>query len=554
MSRNSGDDDSMKTNPKHPYGISLLARDTPENRATWGADGLGYVDIVEPPEDCDENENQQCPHYHYKDDDPTLHPDTAAKTPIHLLIASFRDRLCPRTLHNAWSKAKHPERIYIRLVDQNIADSDIIDDAPCWKKYCETYNPNCQAEFGKNIYVYSMDASESKGPTDARSKLSAMISHDYRYAQHAATDSSSSSLLLLTPVHLQDFCMQTDSHMDFSDDWDIGLMSMFHRAKNDYAVLSTYVTDISENNKDPPLVPNLCMVQFTTTIRNWGTKECKWLRRPKLTNAMWGAGLSFHRCHAELNVPVDPYTTNVFDGEEGSRGIRFFSHGYDVYTPDKVLVTHDYHGHQSNPVVHTWGASGERRLIFDKNMPLFLKESEDQRSKVSSTGTKRVNLLLGIDEPVHLTPAQQATINLIRNSRYGLGNKRNLTQIRDFTGINLRERRMEVNKCGNLEWVPFEEIAANYGVAETLSRGMAGEVIQPFVIESNVGEEATASGGKVGLLKAARSLEAHALAALPPVSQTSTLEIGLGAFVVVAILVKLATWRMRQQKQKSRFE
>lgn len=57
---------------------------------------------------------------------------------------------------------------------------------------------------------------------------------------------------------------------------------------------------------------------------------------------MWGAGLSFHRCHAELNVPVDPYLDGVFDGEEGSRGIRFFTHGYDVYTPHRVLVTHDY--------------------------------------------------------------------------------------------------------------------------------------------------------------------------------------------------------------------
>jgi hypothetical protein len=172
--------------------------------------------------------------------------------------------------------------------------------------------------------------------------------------------------------------MQTDSHMDFSDNFDVGLVDMFHKTENDYAVLSTYVTDIEQNNKDPNNVPHLCMVEFTSSIRNWGTKECTNLRKPKLTNgtcllcekfvcircshlmsylnitllkyyyitnlcaAMWGAGLSFHRCHAEVNVPVDPYLDNVFDGEEGSRGIRFFTHGYDVYTPHRVLVTHDY--------------------------------------------------------------------------------------------------------------------------------------------------------------------------------------------------------------------
>ena len=90
--------------------------------------------------------------------------------------------------------------------------------------------------------------------------------------------------------------MQIDSHMDFSDDFDVGLIDQFHQTENDYAVLSTYVTDIEFNNKDPKNVPNLCMVTFTSSIRNWGTKECVNLVKPKLTNAMWGAGLSFHRC------------------------------------------------------------------------------------------------------------------------------------------------------------------------------------------------------------------------------------------------------------------
>ena len=40
---------------------------------------------------------------------------------------------------------------------------------------------------------------------------------------------------------------------------------------------------IAENNKDPTNVPNLCMVHFPSSIRNWGTKECNNLRRPKLT-------------------------------------------------------------------------------------------------------------------------------------------------------------------------------------------------------------------------------------------------------------------------------
>ena len=33
--------------------------------------------------------------------------------------------------------------------------------------------------------------------------------------------------------------------------------------------------------------------------RVWGTKCLINMPRPKLTNAVWGAGLSFSKCHAE---------------------------------------------------------------------------------------------------------------------------------------------------------------------------------------------------------------------------------------------------------------
>jgi hypothetical protein len=58
-----------------------------------------------------------------------------------------------------------------------------------------------------------------------------------------------------------------------------------------------------------------------------------------------------------------------------------------------------------------------------------------------------------------------------------LGDKRNLEhQVRDFTGLNLLEERMEVNRCGNLIWVPFEE-SPEYGVPQILSRAYDGGVV-----------------------------------------------------------------------------
>ena len=462
---------------QHPHGTTLLSRDKPENLRQWGPDGIGYIDVAETICTVDDG---GCPYYHYfpeqqeqQQDQYMNHHETT--TPIHLLIASFRDQLCPRTIHNAFQRAQNPHRIYIRVIEQTMADSDLVDDAGCWDRYCSDYNPtNCQ-EFRNNVKIVPVDASKSKGPTDARSKLSAMIHWDYVHRHN-------SEMVDLHPVEIQDFCMQTDSHMDFSDNYDTLLMEMHERTQNDYAVLSTYVADISQNNQDERTVPNLCMVTFTTTIRNWGTKECIQLTKPKLTNAMWGAGLSFHRCHAELVVPVDPYLDNVFDGEEGSRGIRFFTHGYDVYTPDRVLVTHDYKKHQSNPVVHSWGGSlrkhqnnktkngNDQKIVWP-----FLQAIEAARPNVTIFGTKRVNLLLGIGPPP-TNPAMQVEQHAIRTGRFGFGTRRSLQQAIEFTGIDLPNRKMVANKCGNLLWVPYEE-HPDYGISEVLSRGLAGGII-----------------------------------------------------------------------------
>lgn len=453
----------------HPRGTCLLARDNPQNRKQWGDNfPFGYEDVAETV--C--TDDHQCPHYRQQQQqDGTVRDDTT--TPIHLLIAAYRDKLCSRTLHNLFTRAAHPERLWVRVLDQTDPNSDLQDDVGCWKGYCERYNSNCET-YEHQVLTIHVDANKAKGPTDARSKLSALVYWDYVHRHADAEenqDNKDNNSLELHPVQESDFCMQTDSHMDFHTDFDVKLIQMFHRAQNEYAVLSTYVAAMEQNNQDPHDVPHLCMATFTSSIRNWGTKECKWLRKPKLTNAMWGAGLSFHRCHAELVVPVDPYLDNVFDGEEGSRGIRFFTHGYDVYTPDQVLVTHDYVGHQHNPVVHTWGRKRNQNTFPDRFR--WNEHIERERDKLTTLGSERVNKLLGIG--IHeesLTPGELEELHLIRASRFGLGSKRTLEQAASFTGMDLPNRRMATNRCGNLQWVPFTE-TLNNGVDDALARPLA---------------------------------------------------------------------------------
>jgi len=185
---------------------------------------------------------------------------------------------------------------------------------------------------------------------------------------------------------------------------------------------------------------------------------------------VWGAGMSFQKCHAELNVPYDPYLDNVFDGEETSRGIRFFTHGYDVYTPDKVLVTHDYEGHQSNPVIHSWGgrkkmgnAQGNevdtaRKEKFDSVDWSFLQHLTDMKETVNPRGVLRINILMGLNDTRYAHYSDDPTvIRQIKEGRFGLGQARTLDQAYEFAGFSPVDKKMHKNRCGNNQWVPFRD-------------------------------------------------------------------------------------------------
>lgn len=254
-------------------------------------------------------------------------------TTLYLSIASYRDTLCPYTLFNIFSKSLFPNRVHVGVVQQN-APGDI----DCLDRYCELMIENGKyskesggsCPFMENIRMMRVASSKAKGPTWGRAKASTLLRDE-------------------------EFCMQTDAHMDFVPNWDVQMMKMWADTQNEYAVLSTYVADasqlqfnIGEGSRGLSScneVPHLCMVTLDGShglVRIWGTKCARNLPRPKMTNAIWGAGLSFSKCHAERKAPYDPHTPFIFDGEEFSRAIRFWTWGYDIYTPHRVYVVHNY--------------------------------------------------------------------------------------------------------------------------------------------------------------------------------------------------------------------
>ena len=242
--------------------------------------------------------------------------------------------------------------------------------------------------------------------------------------------------------------MQIDSHMDFVKKWDVKMMNMWALTNNEYGILSTYVAaseqlkfneDGGRGMNNMHEVPHLCMVTFYGSyglIRNWGTKCARALPKPKLTNAIWGAGLSFSKCHAERKVPYDPHTPFIFDGEEFSRAVRFFTYGYDIYTPHRVFVVHNYKDSQSDPKHMSWSVNEQR-----------------ERSDSTTESVKRLKILLGYKHDGF----DDKNVLEVHQSKYGLGDRRTLEQAIKFSGVDTVNLVSLGNYCGNIAYIPFAE-------------------------------------------------------------------------------------------------
>mmetsp|Transcript_30015 Transcript_30015/g.48124 ORF Transcript_30015/g.48124 Transcript_30015/m.48124 type:complete len:94 (+) Transcript_30015:184-465(+) len=50
-----------------------------------------------------------------------------------MLLSAFRDPRCGQTVANSFLRARHPERIYVGIVQQNLPDKDKFD---CISIYC----------------------------------------------------------------------------------------------------------------------------------------------------------------------------------------------------------------------------------------------------------------------------------------------------------------------------------------------------------------------------------------------------------------------------------
>ena len=318
----------------------------------------------------------------------------------------------------------------------------------------------------------------------------------------------------------EEFCLQVDAHSLFDKGFDDKLVQMYARTQNENAVLTTYVQDIADmghriGNHE---VPHLCktVIGEGGLPRNEQAIEADNFETPKLT-PLWGAGLSFSKCHAERRVPYDPHLLHVFDGEEFSRAIRLWTHGYDMYTPDRGVVFHDYR-HKL--------MGGKKQVPWAFQPP---KEDADRREREHGAALKRLRGLLrmegGSSEPL---------------GEYGLGAARTFEQYVSFSGVQPRTQKMSNgDQCGDLKWVPYSNVAAAHAarrapasaplsasallaIARHASMRSPGDALKlALPLSFRPGEAARRSSNLPGLLRGARQgMHLPKIPTLPPVPRS----------------------------------
>ncbi len=370
---------------------------------------------------------------------------------IFVSIASYRDYRCPHTLRQLFLQATYPERIRVAIVDQLKPGEDTNCAQP--NKPCSNESPNNNdddilCKYSHLIDIYEMDASMAVGPVLARNIGGRMYRGEY-------------------------FAMQSDAHMEFVKGWDVDIIQQWKSAKNEMAVLTTYVSDVEDHYNETTgqrIVksrPKMCVTDFDPDYYDTRLTNLMHGQQPEgrpdvigepTLQPFWAAGFSFSRGHFFIQVPYDQYLPMIFQGEEINIGLRGFSYGYDYYAPERSVIFHYYsHGGKDKKVKTFWENSDAYNGLEQASMARLLgitkllvtendvKEYEESiKEEGSESNTTKNNEL---EESTEIEQVEEVEWNSIEEKKYGLGKVRTVKKFLQTFGINKVTKKVQAHLC-----------------------------------------------------------------------------------------------------------
>jgi [Skp1-protein]-hydroxyproline N-acetylglucosaminyltransferase len=319
---------------------------------------------------------------------------------IFVSIASYRDDVCTDTLDSLFKMAENPNRIFVGICQQN----NSIEDKDCLAGIVNTPLEN-------NVRIIRIPHYEARGPTYAR-------------------------YLCSTLWNGEQYFLQIDSHTKFVKGWDSICINMIESIKKNKIstkpVLSYYPKEYKNYERytedQKYNVPRMCKSFFNERgmISFLASREIHTGNTVYKTPHLAG-GMFFCESYFLNELPFDPDLPYLFVGEEILHSIRFFTNGWDIFTPSENILFHEY------------TRSGKPKIWTDN--PYYS----------DMTAFNKVKYYLGLDKNI-------PTDKYINLDKYGLGTKRTIKEFYDFAGIDIENKRVVKNFCNTDNIATNEDI------------------------------------------------------------------------------------------------
>ena len=226
---------------------------------------------------------------------------------IFVSVPSYRDPQCFDTIKSLWTNATQPKNIYVGVCQQN---SDMDEDVG------NKVRMMFPSLYDNNFFILRVDADEATGPCMARELIENFLYDD------------------------QDFVLMIDSHTTFRNNWDTRLLDEWRRTKDPCAILTTYPNQYGGGNKWSSQQPTFLKAKKWSFVKFPLYIQGRFKEQPgkPVPAIVIAAGFCFLPRHA---VDKAPYVTDVpfsFIGEETVMAIKYFTHGFNIYSPTENIV------------------------------------------------------------------------------------------------------------------------------------------------------------------------------------------------------------------------
>lgn len=345
---------------------------------------------------------------------------------IFVQIASYRDPELIPTILDLIQNSDIPERLKITVCWQHGDEQSTEDFLDAGLEITEllTYD-HCEVDGS----IATFDVIR----TEFRDAVIDFIDVDYTLARGACWARH------MVQQHYSDetYTLQLDSHHRFVEGWDTILINMLNqcRKESEKPILTGYIPSYDPEN-DPEgrvqipwqtnfdrFIPESPVFFIPSELHDWRNKT-------KPIRARFYSG---HFCFApgSFAVEVQHDPKYFFHGEEISIAVRAFTHGYDLYTPHKVLIWHEY---TRKNRVKVW----DDHTTVNKEKGLIERDWVERNEECHELN----KILFGMDgrDP-----------NSHDFGKYGFGTKRTLREYEEYAGISFEHRGVQQATIDKLE-------------------------------------------------------------------------------------------------------